>query len=74
MSIRHIHPDQICLANEIFSPTEQEVAWARQVIETYETAAFAGHGAAALEGIMIDAASIRLAESTLNGAKSAGIP
>ncbi len=55
MSIRHIHPDQICLANEIFSPTEQEVAWARQVIEAMGD----GTGAVMIDGKMQDDASVK---------------
>jgi citrate lyase subunit beta/citryl-CoA lyase len=60
-----IHPRQIPIANEIFSPSSEEVAWARDVIAAYEAATAGGHGALALDGKMIDAASIRMAERTL---------
>lgn len=49
-----IHPAQVPLANEIFAPTEREVAWARRVLHAYEAGLGQGLGAVALEGIMID--------------------
>lgn len=60
-----IHPVQIAIINEVFSPTVEEVLWARKVIDAYEAAAAAGSGAMALDGLMIDAASIRMARATL---------
>ena len=60
-----IHPSQITVANEVFSPTEQELTWARRVLAAYEVAAQEGRGAVAVDGTMIDAASIRMAEATL---------
>jgi citrate lyase subunit beta/citryl-CoA lyase len=62
-----IHPGQIAIANEVFSPSEEEIAWARRVIEAYTQAVEAGLGAMSLDGRMIDGASIRLAEMTLAG-------
>jgi citrate lyase subunit beta/citryl-CoA lyase len=60
-----IHPDQIPIANDVFSPTEREVTWARTVVGAYEAAAAAGQGAFAVDGKMIDAASLRMARQTL---------
>jgi citrate lyase beta subunit len=57
-----IHPDQIAITNEVFSPAPAEVAWARQVLDTYASATSSGIGAVAIDGKMIDAASIRMAE------------
>lgn len=60
-----IHPRQVPLANQVFSPTPQEVADARGLIEAMEAAQAEGQGAAAYRGKMIDAATTRLAENIL---------
>jgi citrate lyase subunit beta/citryl-CoA lyase len=65
-----IHPAQIEVVNEVFSPTEGEVEWARKVIAAYEEANRAGSGAVSVDGQMVDAASIRMARNTLGIAKS----
>jgi citrate lyase beta subunit len=56
-----IHPSQIPLANEVFTPPPQEVQRARRILEALEEAAREGRGAAQLDGRMIDAASARMA-------------
>ncbi|MGH3147875.1 MAG: HpcH/HpaI aldolase/citrate lyase family protein [Rubrobacter sp.] len=61
-----IHPAQIGPINEVFSPTEGEVGWARKVVAAYEEANAAGSGAVSVEGQMVDAASIRMAWNTLD--------
>ena len=61
-----IHPTQIDLANEVFSPTSNEVDKAKRIIEELKKAAKEGKGAAQLEGRMIDAASARMAENIVN--------
>ena len=60
-----IHPTQIALANEVFSPPEKEVNRARRIIEMLREAEEQGKGAAALDGKMIDAASERMARNVL---------
>lgn len=60
-----IHPSQIELANQVFTPPEAEVARARRILEALEEAARAGRGAAQLDGRMIDAASARMAENVV---------
>jgi len=57
-----IHPSQIALANEVFSPSEEEVTKARRILEAMEQAAKEGKGAVSLDGRLIDIASIRQAE------------
>lgn len=52
-----IHPAQIPLANEVFAPTDAEVAQARAALDAVERAAERGDGAASLDGKMIDAAT-----------------
>jgi len=60
-----IHPSQIALANEVFSPPEAEVSRAHRIIEELKKAAAEGRGAASLDGKMIDAASERMARNVL---------
>jgi citrate lyase beta subunit len=67
-----IHPAQIETVNEVFSPTEKEVEWAERVMAAYEEASAAGTGAISVEGQMVDAASIRMAENTLELARASG--
>ena len=61
-----IHPSQIALANDVFSPPEAEVQRAKGIIAALEEAAAQGKGAAQLDGRMIDAASARMAENVVN--------
>ena len=61
-----IHPSQIDLANEVFSPPEDEVNKAKRILEELDKAAAEGKGAAQLDGRMIDAASARMAENIVN--------
>jgi malyl-CoA/(S)-citramalyl-CoA lyase len=60
-----IHPSQVALANEVFSPPEAEVTRARRIIEEMRKAEAQGKGAASLDGKMIDAASERMAMNVL---------
>jgi malyl-CoA/(S)-citramalyl-CoA lyase len=57
-----IHPSQIKLANEVNSPSEAEVTKAKRIIEAMEQAVKEGKGAVALDGRLIDIASIKQAE------------
>ncbi|MEE8534114.1 MAG: CoA ester lyase [Alphaproteobacteria bacterium] len=57
-----IHPSQIGLANEVFSPSDAEVTKANRIIEAMAQAAKEGKGAVSLDGRLIDIASIRQAE------------
>ncbi len=68
-----IHPSQISIANEVFSPSQHEIDWATRVVNEYERATREGRGAITVEGKMIDVASIRMAETTIERARAAGI-
>lgn len=57
-----IHPSQIALANEVFSPAIEDVERSKQILEAMKVAAAEGKGAVSLNGKMIDAASIRQAQ------------
>ena len=63
-----IHPAQIAVLTEVFTPTAAEVEHALSVVAALETADSAGNGAAAQESVMIDAASIRMARRVLDSA------
>ena len=67
-----IHPSQIALANEVFTPPEAEVDRARRILEALGAAAREGRGAAQLDGRMIDAASARMAENIVRMAEEIG--
>jgi malyl-CoA/(S)-citramalyl-CoA lyase len=60
-----IHPSQIELANEAFTPSDAEIDRARRILEAMESAAKEGKGAVSLDGRLIDAASIRMAENLM---------
>ncbi|MFW5969777.1 MAG: CoA ester lyase, partial [Halofilum sp. (in: g-proteobacteria)] len=63
-----IHPSQIELANEVFSPPDAEVSRARAILDALAEAQREGRGAAQLDGKMIDAASARMAENVVRTA------
>jgi citrate lyase subunit beta/citryl-CoA lyase len=65
-----IHPSQIELANQVFTPPEAEVTKAHRILEELEKAAREGKGAASLDGKMIDAASARMAENVVRAAEA----
>jgi citrate lyase beta subunit len=60
-----IHPAQIGTVNAVFTPSTDEIAHASRVVEAYEAARARGEGAIALDGRLIDAASLRMAQRTL---------
>jgi malyl-CoA/(S)-citramalyl-CoA lyase len=60
-----IHPSQIELANDVFSPDDRLVSRTRRIIAAMQDAAQAGNGAVSLDGRLIDAASLRMAEHLL---------
>jgi len=60
-----IHPGQVPIANEVFAPTEQEVAEAKEAIEVYRLSEAEGVGAIGRDGKLMDAAHMRHAANTL---------
>ncbi|NDW53433.1 L-malyl-CoA/beta-methylmalyl-CoA lyase [Aliiroseovarius sp. PrR006] len=57
-----IHPKQIALANEVFTPSEEAVAEAREILAAMEQAKANGEGATVYKGRLVDIASIKQAE------------
>ncbi|WP_417606002.1 HpcH/HpaI aldolase/citrate lyase family protein [Primorskyibacter flagellatus] len=64
-----IHPSQIALANEVMSPSKDEVDRAERILKAMAEAEAAGKGAVSLDGRLIDYASIRQAEVLVEKAK-----
>lgn len=65
-----IHPSQIELANQVFTPSDAEVTKAKRIMEAMAQAAKEGKGAVSLDGRLIDIASIRMAEALIKKAES----
>ncbi|MCU0291827.1 MAG: CoA ester lyase [Thermoanaerobaculaceae bacterium] len=59
-----IHPAQLEMVNQIFTPPADEVAWAERVLQAYEEARAGGRGVVAVDGRMVDAANLRMARVT----------
>ncbi len=68
-----IHPGQIDIANQVFSPTQEEVDYARKLDTAYAEALANGLGAVAIDGKMIDAAIIRSLRNTIQKADLIGM-
>jgi malyl-CoA/(S)-citramalyl-CoA lyase len=64
-----IHPSQVALANEVFTPSEAQVADARAILAAMEDAKRAGKGAAVYKGRLVDIASMRQAEVIVKAAE-----
>ena len=65
-----IHPTQIALANEVFTPPTAEVDKAKRILTALKEAAAQGKGAASLDGRLIDAASERMANNIVKMAEA----
>jgi citrate lyase subunit beta / citryl-CoA lyase len=69
-----IHPSQIDIALDVYSPRPEEVAHARKLEKAYAEAEAKGLGAINIDGVMVDVASIRILRNTiLNKADLYGI-
>ena len=60
-----IHPAQLGIINEVFSPAAEEIAYARRVMEAWEQATSAGRGSLALDGRMVDVPVVKRAQNLL---------
>lgn len=68
-----IHPSQIEIANDVYAPPQEEVERAQKIVEAMEEGKEAGLGAVQIDGQMIDEASARLAQRTIDRAKEIGM-
>ena len=64
-----IHPRQIEPCNRIYTPSKEEIDRARKIIEAYEKAVAEGKGALSVDGIMVDDATVRIAQKIFEIAK-----
>ena len=60
-----IHPTQVDVMHEVFSPSAEEIEYARGLIAAFREGEARGVGAVKYEGMMVDYANVRLAERTL---------
>ncbi len=67
-----IHPSQLEIANEVFSPSDAHIRWAEDIRQRMQAEAAAGSGALGLDGVLIDRAHVKLAEKILARAALAG--
>ena len=68
-----IHPAQLDTINKTFSPSDEDITRARRILQAYEEAKASGAGATAVDGKMVDTASIRLASITYEYARRLGL-
>ena len=64
-----IHPDQIDIINEVFTPSPEEIALAERVLNASKQGEMEGRGALAVDGRMVDQATVRMARQLYEQAK-----
>ena len=67
-----IHPNQVLPVQEAFTPSDEAIAYARRIVESFESSQNEGKGAYALDGRMIDMPLLKNAQKVLDRAKAAG--
>jgi citrate lyase beta subunit len=67
-----IHPNQVLPVQAAFTPSPEEIAWARELLAAFEAHQAQGKGAFAWQGQMVDRPVIRRAEGILARAQAAG--
>ena len=60
-----IHPAQLDIINKTFSPSAEEIAYARQIMAAWEEAKAAGRGSLAMDGRMVDVPVVKRAQNLL---------
>jgi citrate lyase subunit beta/citryl-CoA lyase len=66
-----IHPAQVQVINEVFTPTDEVVAYQRKVLAAFEEAEAAGKASIAVDGKMVDYAVARVARTIIARADAA---
>ena len=64
-----IHPDQVPVANDVYAPTADEIALAERNVAAYREAEANGRGAVGVNGVLVDAAHVKMAQETLARAR-----
>ena len=67
-----IHPNQVSVAQEAFTPSDSAIEYAKRIVESFESSQKEGKGAYALDGKMIDMPLLKNAQKVLDRAKAAG--
>ncbi|MEM9254696.1 MAG: CoA ester lyase [Pseudomonadota bacterium] len=68
-----VHPSQVVLANEVFSPSAEEIEYASALIETYRTQQALGVGTIDFRGQMVDEPILKRAEGVMDTALALGL-
>ncbi len=68
-----IHPNQIAHANEVFAPTQKELDTAIKMVEAYERSVKADSGVDSADGMLVDAATLRLYQPVIDRARQIGM-
>jgi citrate lyase beta subunit len=66
-----IHPNQVPVVQDAFTPSDEAIEYARRIVETFEASQREGKGAYALDGKMIDMPLLKNAQKVLDRAKAA---
>ena len=67
-----IHPNQVQVTQEAFTPSNEAIIYAKRIVESFESSQKEGKGAYALDGKMIDMPLLKNAQKVLERAKAAG--
>ena len=67
-----IHPAQLEIINETFGPSDEEIEYARRIVEAWDEAEAAGRGSLALDGRMVDVPVVKRAQNLLALAEAIG--
>jgi citrate lyase subunit beta / citryl-CoA lyase len=68
-----IHPGQVPVIHEVFTPTAEEVAYQRKIVEAFDAAVASGSASISVDGRMVDYAVARVARGILERAAAAGL-
>ena len=68
-----IHPNQVQVAQEAFTPSDEAIEYAKRIVESFEASQREGKGAYALDGKMIDMPLLKNAQKVLDRARASGV-
>jgi len=68
-----IHPAQVAVTNAVFTPTSEQIARARRIVDAASATENAGKGVFSLDGKMVDAPVLKLQQRLLERARRAGV-
>lgn len=68
-----IHPAQLDIINEVYSPSDEDISQAQREIEAFEEAASMGRGSTSLDGKVIDVPVVKRAQALLERARAMGL-